>query len=139
MKKTEWYKNRILWRAGKLHLEDYAWSNFVLSKKQCAKEILEATAGHGAPLYVFFLNDYVWTVLTDKYLVGRLDEVLSSVSLDELGEVVTVNNKSLPPNELKIHANIIRAGRDKSEFWTPAGNAHFSLRNILGMFPLNVP
>lgn len=70
-------------------------------------------------------------------MVGRIDDVLSSVGLDELGEVITVNNKKLPPNELKIHANIISAGREKKDFWTPAGNAHFALRNILGMFPLN--
>lgn len=139
MKKTEWYENRILWRARKLRLDDYVWLKFLLSNKQSAREILELAAGYGVPLYIFWQSEDVWTLLTNQFLVGRIDGALSAVGLDELGEVITVNNKKLPPNELKLHANIIRAGGEKKEFWTPAGNVHFALRNILGMFPLNVP
>ncbi|HDR9758215.1 hypothetical protein [Burkholderia cepacia] len=139
MKKSDWYKSRIQWRAGKLNLEAYAWQHFLLSNEWSAKKILEAAGGHGVPLFIFWLNDDVWTLLTNLFLIGKLNGVLSSIDLDKLGEVSTVNDQDLPPNELKRRAEFISAGHDRTRFWTPAGNVHFSLRNILGMFPINVP
>jgi hypothetical protein len=139
MKKPDWYKNRILWRAEKLHLEIYAWRHFFLSNEQSARKILQAVDGYGVPLLIFWLSDDVWTLLTNQFLLGKLDGVLSSVDLDTLGEVSTVNDKGLPPNELKRRAEFISAGADQKNFWTPVGNVHFSIRNILGMFPINVP
>jgi len=139
MKKSNWYENRILWRAGKLHLETYAWRHFLLSNEQPARKVVEAVGGYGVPLFIFWLNDDVWTLLTNQFLVGKLGGVLSSVDLDKLEEVSTVNDKDLPPDELKRRAEIISAGAERKHFWTPAGNVHFSLRNILGMFPINVP
>lgn len=139
MKKLDWYENRIQWRARKLRLESYEWRNFVESNEQSAGKILETASGCGVPLFVFWLSDDTWTLLTNQFLVGKLDGVLSSVDLDKLEQVSTVNDKNLPPNELKGCAEIISAGGDRRNFWTPAGNAHFALRNILGMFPINVP
>lgn len=139
MKKSDWYENRILWRAGKLHLETYAWQHFLLSNELPARKVLEAVGGYDVPLFIFWLSDDVWTLLTNQFLVGKLGGVLSSVDLDKLGEVSTVNDKDLPPDELKRRAEFISAGGDRKNFWTPAGNVHFSLRNILGMFPINVP
>jgi hypothetical protein len=139
MKNSEWYENRILWRAGKLHLETYAWRNFLLSNEQPARKVLEAVGGYGVPLFIFWLSDDVWTLLTNQFLVGKCNGVLSSVDLDRLGEVSTLNYNNLPQNELKQRAEYISVGSDRKIFWTPTGNVHFSLRNVLGMFPLNVP
>lgn len=139
MKRSDWYENRILWRAKKLRLDAYAWGNFLLSNEQVAKKVLEAAGGCGIPLFIFWLNDDVWTLLTNQCLVGKLGGALSSVKLDKLEEVSTVNDQDLPADELKRRAEFISVQGGQKNFWTPAGSVHFSLRNILGMFPINVP
>jgi len=139
MKKSDWYENRILWRARKLQLDSYMWRNFLLSNEQPARRVLDAIGGYGVPLIIFWLSDDVWTLLTSQVLIGKFGGVLSSIDLDELGEISTVNDSNLPPNELKRRAEYISAGGDRKKFWTPAGSVHFSFRNILGVFPINVP
>ena len=111
----------------------------MLSNEQPARKVSEMVGEYGVPLFIFWLNDDVWTLLTSQFLVGKLGGVLSSVDLDKLEEVSTLNDKDLPPEELKRCAEFISAGAGRRKFWTPAGNVHFSLRNILGMFPINVP
>lgn len=139
MKKANWYENRILWRAGKLQLDSYLWKNFLISHGQHVASILGAIGEVGVPLIVFWSNDALWTLLTSEFLVGRWDDRLSMVDLDTLGEIVTVNDRNLSPSELKRSADCISVGPDRKRFWTPAGNCHFSLMNILRMFPLSVP
>ena len=138
MRKSEWYENRILWRAQKLRMESYAWRQFSQSNEQAAKRVLEDAVGTGSPLFIFWSSDRVWTLLTDQFLIGILEGILSSVALDELRIVSTVSDESLPPEEVKRMAELITAG-DRKKFWMPAGNAHFALRNLLMMFPLKTP
>lgn len=139
MKKSDWYEDRILWRAAKHHLDSCLWRNFFLSNEQAAGHISKKTAGYGAPLIIFWLNDETWTMVTSQFLVGEIKARISVVNLDMLGEMSTVNDTNLPPNELKQSAEYIKAGADEKIFWTPRGNNHFSLLNILRVFPLNVP
>lgn len=139
MKKEDWYENRIRWRARKLKLEPYAWSNFLVSHELPARSILDVAGAHGTPIFIFWLNEDNWTLLTNRFLAGKCSGVLALVDLDSLDEVSTENRDGLPPNEIKKLATIISAGQDRKNFWTPAGNAHFALRNILGMFPLSPP
>lgn len=138
MRQSEWYENRILWRAKKLCLQSYAWQNFSSTNDSAAKSVEAAAADFGAPLFLFWSSDAVWTLLTDQFLIGKLDSKLSSVHLDKLQDVSTVLDEGLAASEGKRMAEIICAG-DQKKFWTPAGNAHFALRNILNMFPINIP
>jgi hypothetical protein len=139
MKKADWYENRILWRAAKLQLDTYLWRNFLISHKQDAKSILDAIGEAGVPLIVFWSNDELWTLLTNEFLVGRWGGRLSLANLDSLGEIVTVNDRGLSPAELKRSADCISVGFDGKRFWTPVGSCHFSLINILRMFPIGIP
>ncbi|MNL40232.1 hypothetical protein D3C87_1625670 [compost metagenome] len=141
MNKTDWYANRILWRVGKLHLDDYLWSNFSLLNAQAARALLQAMemGEREIPLVVFWKNNDKWTLLTNQYLRGRIDGAFNQVSLDDISDVSTVNNKNIPPNDFKHEAEYFLVGKDKKIFWTPMGSPHFSLRNILAVFPLNAP
>ena len=139
MKKLEWYKNRILWRARKNRLDSCLWNSFLISNEAAARKVLDATEGYEHPLLIFWLNDDVWTVLTAKFLLGKIDGVFASVELDNLGEVSTANDDNLYPQELKKRAEYIEVGLTKTRFWTDPGINHFSLRNILGMFPIRTP
>lgn len=57
MRKSEWYEDRILWRAQKLRLESYAWRLFSQSNEQAAKKVLDDAVGTGAPLFIFWSSD----------------------------------------------------------------------------------
>ncbi|WP_343741585.1 hypothetical protein [Herbaspirillum huttiense] len=112
---------------------------FLISNEATARKVLDATEGYGHPLHIFWLNDDVWTVLTARFLLGKIDGVFASVELDDLGEVSTANDGNLCPQELKKQAEYIEVGLGKTRFWTDPGINHFSLRNILGMFPIRMP
>ncbi|WP_150777534.1 hypothetical protein [Pandoraea sputorum] len=112
------------------------WNEFCGKNKEGGREIASNIDGYGDPLLVFWLDSDTWTVVTNQFLVGRLSGVASALSLDELHEVTTDNEMNLPPDDLKRRAQIVRVGIDRLPFWTPPGNDHFSLRNILGMFPM---
>lgn len=139
MNKADWYADRIMWKAGKNRLNDYYWSNFELVNPQEAKTIQAFVMAPEAPLVIFWRNSDNWTLLTNQYLRGRIDGVLSSVCLDEISDVSTLNEKNVPANEFKREAEYILVGKNKKIFWTPQGGPHFSMKNILGIFPLNVP
>ena len=139
MNKSEWYEDRIMWRAGKFSLTDCLWKNFSMSNEMAASKILEAVEKFGPPLLIFRASEDVWTLLTNQFLVGKSERVMSAVSLDELGAISTVNDQNWPAQELKQRAQYISVGAAKTRFWTPPGEKHFSLINILKVFPLNVP
>lgn len=139
MNKNDWYEDRILWRVGKLHLESYLWKDFEMMNSLAAKTVLKMMAEGEVPLVIFWRCSEKWTLLTNQYLRGRIDGVFASVLLDDVSDVLTVNDKNTPPNEFKREAEYFSVGKDKIIFWTPKGAPHFSLRNILGMFPLNAP
>lgn len=139
MNKSEWYANPILWRAKKLQLESYEWQKFLLSNEESARKVLEVASGRGVPLFIFWQSDDVWTLLTNQFLVGRLGGENSVVDLDKLGRVSTESNDGVSQNDSKRYAEVIRAGEVERKFWTPRGAAHFSLRNVLAMFPINAP
>jgi hypothetical protein len=136
MNKAEWYADRILWRARKLPLDDYLWSSFGISKPKEAQAILQTIAESEVPLVVFWQNSEKWTLLTNQYLRGRLNGGFVSISLDDVSDVAAANENNVPPNEFKTEAECVVVGKDRSIFWTPRGAPHFSLRNILRVFPL---
>ncbi|MEN4922753.1 hypothetical protein ABE485_29055 [Achromobacter spanius] len=119
-------------------MDDYLWSRFELSNPEEAKAVSQAMVRGEVPLVIFWKNDSEWTLLTDQYLRGEIHGISSSAFLDEVSDVSTVNEKNVPPNEYKREAEYVSVGKGK-KFWTPVGAPHFSLRNVLGMFPLNVP
>lgn len=137
MNKTDWYENRIRWRLKKLQLDAFNWSDFELSNKLAAKKVVEKIEACGAPILIFWSNDDVWTLLTNQFLIGKLGDVFSIIDLDKLGPISTENVNHVATEELKKEAEYILAG--DVLFWTPKGGPHFSLRNILQMFPINVP
>jgi hypothetical protein len=137
--KSEWYENRILWRSKKLKLAPYEWWRFLLSDEKTARKILAVASGCGVPLFIFWLSDDVWTLLTNQFLIGRYGGENSVIDLDKLGKVSTVNNDGLSPKDLKRCAEVISAGEVPREFWTPRGSVHFALRNVLAMFPMKIP
>ncbi|GAB1827521.1 hypothetical protein ACOTCH_06410 [Achromobacter xylosoxidans] len=139
MNKSEWYENRILWRAKKLSLAPYEWRKFSLSSEKSARKVLAVASGCGVPLFIFWLNDDIWTLLTNQCLVGRYRGENSVIDLDKLGKVSTVNSDGLSPKDLKRYAEVIGAGEGPREFWTPSGSPHFALRNVLAMFPIKIP
>lgn len=124
---------------GKIALTPVCGMFFLISNEATARKVLDATEGYGHPLRIFWLNDDVWTVLTARFLLGKIDGVFASVELDDLGEVSTANDGNLCPQELKKQAEYIEVGLGKTRFWTDPGINHFSLRNILGMFPIRMP
>lgn len=120
-------------------MESRRWAAFCALDERAGREVLAELAVYGDPLLIFWLDSDTWTVLTNQFLVGKLRGVSCAVALDELCDVTTDNETNSPPEQLKRRAQILRAGADRLAFWTPAGNEHFSIRNILGMFPIRAP
>lgn len=137
MNKAEWYADRILWKVGKLSIEEYLWSSFEISNSKASKDILQIIPKSEVPLVVFWKNSENWTLLTSEYLRGKVDGSDAIISLDDVSDVVAINEKNIPPNDFKREAEYVSVGREKRIFWTPPGVPHYSLRNILRVFPLN--
>ncbi|WP_454690811.1 hypothetical protein [Achromobacter aloeverae] len=71
MNKSDWYENRIRWRARKHRLDAFFWEAFLLSNSAQAEEIAGVLKDYGTPTLVFWKNSDEWTVRYQRCLGGQ--------------------------------------------------------------------
>ena len=135
MTKGEWYRDRILWRASKHNIESCFWENFSLSHEEQAKHLLSAIAPYGEPLLIFWKEDGLWTIVTERFLLGSISSRVVAIELDHIEKKIVPI--SVAGENINTSSDILTVGNEGLKFWAPTGNCLFALWNILKMFPLS--
>ncbi len=140
MKKSEWYADRILWKANQHRLFEKRCYSF---DKLNAQQLSVLTPIHhtGRRLLVFYESAGLWTMLTSNEAISFFGGKLHVVPLDNIKK----NIQLVRPSEVssgqdaKQTACFIHIKNINDDIWAPEGEELFALMNILRMFPLNVP
>lgn len=134
MDKTEFYKNRILWKADKHNLFEKRCLNYSgLTSLQMMK--IQVSAPKGIPVLVFWNDNNLWTVLTTEEVLSMHDNSLFRVNLDDINQEIKIEVDE-GVEKPKSSTNFLIIGKNKIKIWVFAGEELFALYNTLRMFPL---
>lgn len=138
MNKSDWYKDRILWRANKNDLLSKRCALFSSLDDKTRSSIISVIGDDAEPVIIFWDCDNKWTSIGTNKVVSYINGNVSQCFLDEIDKALSIYNPRSYEN-IKIEAEFIEVGPNKALIWAPAGPELFALMNILLMFPLKSP
>ena len=137
MSKREWYRDRILWRAGQHQLLEkrcVEYGDLRADQRRAIELVLPKDAD---PVLVFWADDANWTVLGTGSVYSLIDGRLGACDLDAINKQLTIcRAPDETPAETKTTASFVRIEGSDTLIWAPPGEELFALMNILLMFPL---
>ena len=140
MEKSEWYTNRILWKANQHRLLEKRCLSF--DNLNASQLSTLAPINHtGKRLLVFYESADLWTMLTSNEVISFFDGKLHTASLDDIGKnIQLVRPKvAMSDQDAKKTACFIHIKNIDDNIWVPEGEELFAMMNILRMFPLSLP
>lgn len=135
MTKSEFYKDRILWRAQQHHLLQKKCLTYSQLTDSQLKKII-AFSPKSVPVLVFWNSETLWTVLTTEEVLSFYDNTIHRIDLDAIEKKIKVNLDQSSERP-KFSTEFLILGANQIKIWVFAGNELFALYNILRMFPLN--
>lgn len=139
VKKDDWYRERILWRAKRNDLFSKTCCKFSDLTNDCVTIIEETITDQFSPVIVFWGNQDTWTVLGTRTVFSFHDGKLSSSMLDEVDKRISVvQPDGVSSEDIKTKSNFILLEKSGMLIWAPEGKELFGLMNILLMFPLKI-
>ena len=135
MSKSEFYKDRILWRVNKHKLFKKRCLEYSeLSQMQIRR--IQAFELQGIPILAFWKHENQWTILTSVEVLSFYDGMVFRINLDEIEKHIEIQVDETAEKP-KFSTEFIYLGQDKIKIWVFAGEELFALYNTLRMFPLN--
>ena len=137
MKKSEWYANRILWKANQHRLFEKRCHSFdSLTAQQLS--VLAPVRHTGRRLLLFYASADLWTMLTSNEVISFFSGNLHVVILDNIEKNIQVVHPdgALSDQDVKRTACFIHIANTNDDIWVPEGEELFAMMNILCMFPL---
>lgn len=140
MDRSDWFRNRILWRANKNHLLSKENTRLFEDLQPGIQEKMShEVLWKGSPILVFMKPDMsCWTLVTTAEVISVHGGRPHRVTLDAINKSVSVKRLETG-QETKKYSEFIIVKDLGVEIWAPAGPELFGLLNILLMFPLGNP
>ena len=143
-KEDEWYKNRILWKAGKNYLFDFnclKFDDLENDVKNCLQKRIPKTE---IPVIAFFENYNKWTVLCTRCLCSYHDGVFYCIKKDDLTQKITPHIKKdsapIDDNLEKRDAKWLKMNDTGEYIWLPSSDDLWNFWGVLKMLgKLRVP
>lgn len=137
MNKREWYRNRILWRAGQHQLLEKRCTEYTNLRADQRQVIESALPKDADPVLVFWSDVVKWTVLGTGSIYSLHDGQVAACDLDAINKQLRICRASDETStETKANASFVEIEGSGTVIWVPPGEELFALMNILMMFPL---
>ncbi|WP_386069893.1 hypothetical protein ACFJIW_05895 [Tahibacter sp. UC22_41] len=134
---NSFYRDRILWRAGKHRLLDRRCILYSDASDEQSAVVGDALGGSIDGVLLFWESRERWTLLAETFVASYHHDNLNRCNLDAIDKQMSV--PSLAPDvesPRKHDAEYILLKKSGQLIWAPNGNELFALMNILLMFPL---
>lgn len=134
---SDFYRNRILWCAGKHRLLDKRCVLYGLASGDQKAAIAQVLDDADGGVLLFWDTSTRWTLLTDAYVASWHGGALHRSELDRIeGAVSAPSLAGDVESSAKLQAEWLLLDKPGVLIWAPAGKELFALWSILKMFPL---